>query len=213
MVSERKLRSVDSPYGLVQELLFATAYTQHPYNWPIVGWDQDLRALTLEDCLAYYRTYYHPGNLVAVLAGDVEPEHGRDLVARYFGDLPSPGAPPSPCFHEPPQRGERRAVFKKVSQVEALFAGFHAVALDHADIYPLTVLAVLLSEGNSCRFYQEFVRPGHAAELEAWIWALLPGPARTRTCSSSRPWPRRDIPWSTWRRTSGLASRASRPAG
>ena len=30
VVSERKLRSVDSPFGLVEEQLFATAYTQHP---------------------------------------------------------------------------------------------------------------------------------------------------------------------------------------
>ena len=38
VISERKLRSVDSPLGLVQEQLFATAFTQHPYQWPVIGW-------------------------------------------------------------------------------------------------------------------------------------------------------------------------------
>jgi zinc protease len=167
--SERKLRSVDSPFGLVEEQLFATAYTQHPYSWPVIGWDQDLRRMTLADCLAYYRTYYHPGNMTVVIAGDVDPEAARDLVDRYFGHLSSPGAPANPQVVEPPQRGERRAVFKKVSQVEAFLAGFHAVGLDHPDIYPLTLLSVVLSVGKASRLYQEFVRPGRVADMEAYL--------------------------------------------
>ncbi len=166
VVSERKLRSVDSPFGLVLEQLFATAYTQHPYAWPIIGWDQDLRRLTLRDCLTYFRSYYHPGNLTLVIAGDVRPDDARDLVDRHFGQIPAV-SPPAPLnVVEPPQRGERRAVFKKVSMVEAFFAGFHVVGLGHPDIYPLTLLAVILSGGNSSRFYQQFVRPGRAAEMQ-----------------------------------------------
>jgi zinc protease len=169
VISERKLRSVDNPLGLVEEQLFATAYTQHPYSWPVIGWNQDLRRMTLGDCLAYYRTYYHPGNLTVVIAGDADPEAARDLVDRHFGQLPSPGHPTFPKVVEPPQRGERRAVFKKVSQVEAFLAGFHAVGLDHPDIFPLTLLAGVLSMGKASRLYQEFVREGRVADLEAYL--------------------------------------------
>ena len=94
VISERKLRSVDSPFGLVEEQLFATAYTQHPYGWPVVGWDQDLHRMTLDDCLAYYRSHYHPGKITVVIAGDVEPESARDLVDRYFGPDSRPGRSP-----------------------------------------------------------------------------------------------------------------------
>jgi zinc protease len=166
VISERKLRSVDSPLGLVQEQLFATAFTQHPYQWPVVGWNQDLHHLSLADCLAYYRNHYHPGSMTVVIAGDAEPERARDLVARYFADIPNPGVSPTPPFTEPPQRGERRAVVKKVSQVEALLAGYHAVGMDHPDLYPLSLLAIILSGGKASRFYQGFVRPGKAAALE-----------------------------------------------
>ena len=48
--SERKLRSVNSPFGLLIEQLNALAYEQHPYRWPVVGWDPDLKNLNLEDC-------------------------------------------------------------------------------------------------------------------------------------------------------------------
>jgi zinc protease len=169
VISERKLRSVDSPFGLLLEQLFAAAYTQHPYQWPVIGWDQDLKRMSLRECLAYYQTYYHPGNLTVVIAGDAQPDAARDLVAKHLGGIPSPGPVPLLQVQEPPQRGERRAVLKKVSQVEALFAGFHIIGLDHPDIYPLSLLAVVLSGGKSSRFYQEFVRPGRAVEMEAEI--------------------------------------------
>jgi zinc protease len=169
VISERKLRSVDSPFGLVEEQLMATAYTQHPYAWPVIGWDQDLRRLTLGDCLAYYRAYYHPGNMAIVLAGDVDPQAARDLVDRHFGHLHSPGRPAPLQVLEPPQRGERRTVFKKVSMVEAFLAGFHAVGLNHPDVYPLTLLAGVLSMGKASRLYQEFVRSGRVADLEAYL--------------------------------------------
>jgi zinc protease len=172
VVSERKLRSVDSPFGLLEEQLYATAYTQHPYNWPVVGWDQDLHRMTLDDCLAYYRSHYHPGNITVVIAGDVEPEHARDLVDRYFGQVPAPAAPPEPQVVEPPQRGERRTILKKVSQVEALFAGYHIVGIDHPDLFPLSVLSVILSGGKASRFHQEFVRAGRAIALEVELAPL-----------------------------------------
>jgi zinc protease len=172
VISERKLRSVDSPFGLVEEQLFATAYTQHPYNWPVIGWDQDLHRMTLNDCLAYYRSHYHPGKITIVIAGSVDPSRARDLVDKYFGRIPAPAAAPDANVAEPSQRGERRAVLKKVSQVEALFAGFHVVGLDHPDLYPLNVLAVILSGGKASRFNQEFVRAGKAISLDVELAPL-----------------------------------------
>jgi len=169
VISERKLRSVDSPFGLVLEELYTAAYTQHPYQWPVIGWNQDLQRMTLEDCRKYYREHYHPGNLTIVISGDADPQAARDLVEKYFGDIPPPGLPPAAPVLEPPQRGERRVIFKKVSQLESLFAGFHIVGLDHQDIYPLNLLSLIMSGGKSSRFYQEFVRPGKAVEVSVEI--------------------------------------------
>lgn len=174
--SERKLRSVDSPFGLPLELLFATAYTQHSYQWPVIGWDSDLVAMTHADCLEYYRTYYNPANMVIVVAGAVVPEQVRDLVEQYFGDIPGQN-PPLVHTVEPPQRGERRAIFKKVSQVEAFLAGFHVPGLAAPDIYPIMLLAAALGMGKASRYYQKLVRPGRAIEVDV---DLSPPPFTTR---------------------------------
>ena len=164
--SERKLRSVDSPFGLPLELLFATAYSQHAYKWPVIGWDSDLVAMTLDDCQDYFRTYYNPANMVATIAGDVDPERARELVERYFGSIPGSGPVPAVHTTEPPQRGERRAMFKKVSQVEAFLAGFHVSAIEHPDTYTILLLAAALGLGKASRYYQKLVRPGLAIQVE-----------------------------------------------
>jgi zinc protease len=63
-------------------------------------------------------------------------------------------------------------VVKKVSQVEALLAGYHVVDIGHPDHYPLQLLSIILTGGKASRFHQEFVRPGKAASLEVGLAPL-----------------------------------------
>ena len=167
--SERKLRSVNSPFGLVVEQLVALAYEQHPYRWPVIGWDSDLRSLTLEDCREYHRTHYAPNNAAVVIVGDVHPDEALRVVERYFGPIPSPPHPRLTITPEKLQRGEKRAVFKKVSQVPAFFAAFHIPGITHPDLIPLQILCVALSVGRSSRFFEKFEKPGKAIEAQAEV--------------------------------------------
>ena len=165
--SERKLRSVNTPFGLLIEQLYALAYEQHPYRWPVIGWDHDLKNLTLEDCLEYYRTYYAPNNAVVVIVGDVSADEALKTVDRFYGPLPSPPHPRQIITPEKAQRGEKRAVFKKVSQVAAFFASFHIPGIAHPDLFPLQILCGALSAGRSSRFFEKLEKPGKAVEAHA----------------------------------------------
>ena len=165
--SERKLRSVNSPFGLLIEQLSALAYEQHPYRWPVIGWDADLRTLTLEDCREYYRTHYAPNNAALVVVGDVAAEEVFRLAEKFYGPIPSQPAPRPLITPERSQRGEKRAVFKKVSQVAAFFAAFHIPGIAHADLIPLQILCTVLSSGRSSIFFQKFEKPGKAVEAQA----------------------------------------------
>jgi predicted Zn-dependent peptidase len=167
--SERKLRSVNSPFGLVIEQLVALAYEQHPYRWPVIGWDSDLRSLTLEDCREYHRTHYAPNHAVVVIVGDVHADEALRIVERHFGPIPSPPPPRLTITPEKLQRGEKRAVFKKVSQVAAFFAAFHIPGIAHPDLIPLQILCVALSVGRSSRFFEKFEKPGKAIEAQAEV--------------------------------------------
>ncbi|MBI5969177.1 MAG: insulinase family protein [Deltaproteobacteria bacterium] len=165
--SERKLRSVNSPFGLLIEQLFALAYEQHPYRWPVIGWDHDLRDLTLEDCREYYRTHYSPNNAVVVVVGDAVADEVFKMVEKYYSHMPSQPPPRLTIPMEKPQRGEKRAVFKKVSQVAAFFAAFHIPGITHPDLFPSQILCAVLSAGRSSRFFEKFEKPGKAVEARA----------------------------------------------
>jgi predicted Zn-dependent peptidase len=167
--SERKLRSVNSPFGLLIEQLVALAYEQHPYRWPVIGWDSDLKSLTLQDCREYHRTHYAPNNAVVLIVGDVRPDEAVKSVEKYFGPIPSQPHPRMVITPEKPQRGEKRAVFKKVSQVAAFFAAFHVPGITHPDLIPLQILCVALSVGRSSRFFEKFEKPGKAVEVQAEV--------------------------------------------
>jgi zinc protease len=167
--SERKLRSVNSPFGLLIEQLSALAYEQHPYRWPVIGWDADLKTLTIDDCREYYRTHYAPNNAVVVVVGDVAAEDVFRLAEKNYGPIPAQTAPHPTITPEKPQRGEKRAVYKKVSQVAAFFAAFHIPGIAHPDLIPLQILCTVLSSGRSSIFFQKFEKPGKAVEAQAEI--------------------------------------------
>ena len=178
--SERKLRTVNSPFGLLLEQLFAIAFDQHPYQWPVIGWDTDLRRLTLDECRKYYQRGYAPNNAVVVIVGDFKREEALTLVDKYYSHL-KPHAPgESPPAQERPQRGERRSLYKKVSQLEAFFAGFHCPGITDPDVFPLLALAYICSHGKSSRFYRRFVNTGKAVDAQVEVdpppfWSMDPG--------------------------------------
>jgi zinc protease len=165
--SERKLRSVNSPFGLPIEQLFALAYEQHSYRWPVVGWDPDLKNLTIEDCREYYRAHYAPNNAVVVVIGDAAAEEVFTLVEKHYGPIPRQPSPRLTITPEKPQRGEKRAIYKKISQVAAFFAAFHIPGITHPDLIPLHVFCTVLSSGRSSAFFQKFEKPGKAVEAQA----------------------------------------------
>ena len=51
---ERRLRTEDNPQAYLVEQMFAQAFMEHPYHWPIIGWFNDLNAMTREDLKQHY---------------------------------------------------------------------------------------------------------------------------------------------------------------
>ena len=157
VMEERRLRSVDNPWGALFEELSATAYRAHPYMWPIVGWMKDLESVTVGDLQAHYRTYYAPNNAIVVIAGDVDPEATIEAVRDTFGKLEAGPLPPPVTAAEPPQNGERKVYVKKEANLASLVWAYHVPNLTHPDSFPLEVLATVLSGGESSRLHRRIV--------------------------------------------------------
>ena len=97
VVNERKMRVDDDAEGKALELLYRSAFRRHPYRWPTIGWMEDIRAFTVEDCREFYRKHYAPSNATIVIAGDFNERNGSfpdsEALWRLFAG--SCGAPAS----------------------------------------------------------------------------------------------------------------------
>ena len=154
---ERRMRTESSPIGRLVEDFFAVAFSAHPYGRPIVGWNSDITASTIEDAQNFYEKYYVPSNITFGIAGDVDPDRMKELAEEYFGDMQGKGriAPPVTTI-EPEQRGERRVTIEGNSQ-PLMIVGYHTVAGNHPDYEPLIVLGRILSTGRTSILYKKLV--------------------------------------------------------
>ncbi|MDO6484333.1 pitrilysin family protein [Shimia thalassica] len=154
IIEERNQRTENSPGALFREQLNAAQYLNHRYGVPIIGWRHEMETLSLEDALAYYKTFYAPNNAILVVAGDVQPEEVLELAEKYYGVLPAnPDLKPRERTIEPPQTSARRMVFhdKRVSQ-PYVTRSYLAPERDpgaQEDAAALTMLAEVLGGGTT----------------------------------------------------------------
>lgn len=157
-VVEEELRiGLDGPWEALENEVWATAFRQHPYHWPTVGWLADLEAATAEEMRAYYDKWYHPRNATLVIVGDFHTDEVRAQVERLFGPVPAGPEPRPQRIVEPEQKGEKRVIVKKETPVERLLIGYHTPAVGHPDSYALHVAETILSTGKSSRLYRRLV--------------------------------------------------------
>nr|WP_205729296.1 pitrilysin family protein [Ferrimonas aestuarii] len=158
VASERTTGLENSNWRALQGPLKSVAFEAHPYNWPVIGYESDIYAWTLEDLKQYHKTYYAPNNAVVVIAGAVDFEQVKAMSEHYFGSIPAQEPPAEVRTKEPEQTGERRVYVRKESVTSPnLLLAYHVPQTNHEDSYALDVLMSLLIDGNSSRLNQALV--------------------------------------------------------
>jgi len=173
VMEERRMRTESQPIGKMIEEFLSVAYKAHPYGEPTVGHMSDLQNITRADAEAFFKKYYIPSDLTAVIVGDVDPQRVRQMAETYFGRIPSSPKPEPLRTVEPPQEGERRVTLKLQSQ-RLMVIGYHKPDINHPDNAVYDAISSLLSEGRSSRLYRSLVRDKKLA-VQAGGFAGLPG--------------------------------------
>ncbi len=159
VVKEEKRQRIDNqPYMSFQAEIFKRAYKEHPYQWTPIGSLDHLNAASLDEFIAFYKTFYVPENATLSIAGDIDIEQTKTLIAKYFKDIPrGTKAVPRPTVKEPQQTAEVRDVIFDNIQLPAVFQAYHIPAQGTPDSYALDMLSTLLSGGQSSRMYKALV--------------------------------------------------------
>jgi zinc protease len=167
VMEERRLRYEDDPQNLLYEEVKATAFINHPYRWPVIGWMSDLKTLNPGDLVAHYNKYYEPNNAVIIVVGDVRTKEMLARITEAFGKIPAGPAINEEKVREDAQYGEKRIYVKREAELPYILKAYKTPDVKQEDSSALEVLAQILSGGKSARLYSSLVYDQQVA-LSAW---------------------------------------------
>ena len=179
VANERRWSVENNDRNLLGEQLMASAFTAHPYHWPVVGWMVDIENWKRDDLVDYYRIYYAPNNCEMVVVGDIQKDAVMQLAREYLEPIPAQAPPRPVTTTEPEQPGERRVCLNKFAQLPSLQVAYHSPAAIDPDYLPLNVVEYILLKGESSRLYRRLVDQeqvansidgGQAAHLDPFVF-------------------------------------------
>lgn len=167
ILSERSTRLENSNEEILFNEVLAAAFTAHPYQWPVIGWESDIKNWTKSDLQNYFKTYYAPNNCVVVLTGDITLDEVKKLSKKYFEPIPKGNSPRKVHTVEPEQMGERRLFVKRDVTTPHILMVYHVPESSSNEYYSLSLLNSILSSGNTSRLYSSLVDEKQLA-TEVW---------------------------------------------
>lgn len=172
VLEERRQRTASSPRGRFAEAFRAALWG--PQSWPgrpIIGWAEEIRAITRDDLAGFYDRFYAPSNATLVISGAVTEAEVRRLAEEHYGVVPARAARGRDRAAPPAEAHEPRLVRHEPQAREALLLrawmapSLTTAQAEHA--LPLEVLAHLLGGGQGSRLHAALVETGLAVSAGA----------------------------------------------
>ncbi len=157
VMEERRLRTENSPEGRMQEAVWAQIFKSHPYRWPVIGYEEDLKRMEVRDLEDFFARYYQPGNVTIVVVGAVKSVDVFAQIEKAYGMIPGKGRPSRKIAKEPVQTTPRRLVLKDQVASEKVTVAYPSTSAAEDDTYALDVLSNILFSGNDSRGYRRMV--------------------------------------------------------
>ncbi|WP_246514675.1 M16 family metallopeptidase [Neoroseomonas soli] len=189
VLEERRQRTDSSARARFQEAFRAALWG--PQAWPgrpIIGWEDEIRAITRDDLAGFHARFYAPGNATLVVSGAVEEARLRDLAEEHYGRVPARPAATRARLAAPAAPHEPRLTRREPTAREALLLrAWMAPSLTAGETrhgLPLEVLAHLVGSGQGSRLHAALVETGlavsagasydseSAGETEFMLWAV-----------------------------------------
>jgi zinc protease len=162
-------RGQNSPSGVLDENIWATAYQAHPYHHSTIGWKEDIENVSIERLREFYDTFYWPNNATAIAIGDFSEADALAMIKKHFGKIRKSMKPiPEVYTAEPKQEGIRTVTLKRAGQQGIVGVAHKTPSATHPDAATFMVLSSILSSGKNSRFYKNITDKGLTTSVYIW---------------------------------------------
>jgi zinc protease len=153
VVIEEMYQALDNPDWIAHQNLMQTAYGQHPYSRPVLGYEPTLRSLTAADLRTYHDRHYRPENMTVVIVGNIDLTQAKEAVEAAFGIVPirSPRSNPQGALGLCQIPTVRVQQMIGLEQARMTMAWFGANISQLEDAVQLELLTMVLAGGRSSR--------------------------------------------------------------
>src|SRR5262245_608266 len=167
IIQEAK-RKADNPAAVVTETLYELLHDRHRIRRWRIGREPGLRALTRDALVGFYRNFYHSGNTVLSIVGDVDPDEALAEVYRKYGSLPAGEPARFPGQIEEGVAGFRfREMAGDIGQTQVAI-GWRTPGTTHPDTSSLDLLAAVIGSGRASRLYRAVRERRLASSVSAY---------------------------------------------
>jgi predicted Zn-dependent peptidase len=162
----------DVPSHHVHDLMSELLWPDQPLGRTLAGTPETVSRMTRAEILKYKLDYYHPGNILVSVSGDVDPDEVQARVAEIY-KTKKPGKPSVFVPAKSAQARPRTHYYEKATEQTHLVIGLHALPRMHPDRYKLGLLHIMLGANMSSRLFEEVrEKRGLAYEIKSGMSAF-----------------------------------------
>ena len=154
VIEEFKQRYLNQPYGDVWLELRPLAYTTHPYQWATIGKEiKHIEDASMEDVKSFFYKHYTPSNAIVCIAGNFELDYVKQIMEKWYGDIPSGIKPARILPLEPKQEIFREKTIESKVPSNAFYYAFKMAEKKSFEYYVTDLLSDALGRDKSSKLY------------------------------------------------------------
>lgn len=163
-------RGENSPWRILLQRIYATAFDWHNYGNSTIGARADIENVKIENLKAFYKKYYQPDNATLTVAGKINKAETLKRIKKYFGKIKKPSRQLKEFYTtDPVQDGERSVTLRRVGGEQVVAAAYRIPSGTHEDFAAISILASILGDSPSGRLHKSLIE--NQLATAAWAWA------------------------------------------
>jgi len=161
VLEERYSRINNNPLALLSEQINTALFMNHPYRRPIIGWEHEIKNLSLNDVMEFYEKFYAPNNAIIVICGDVNFDEVVRVAKKYFGSIIPSKIDERSWTNEPTQHAPRGVILKSENTAIPVFKRHYLVPTytkSKKEALALEVFTEMFGNSSTGMLFEEFVK-------------------------------------------------------